>query len=150
MARKQELCRASNGQFVRNLGWKRTATGYSQHKFYLGRDESTAKIASLRLEQLWPQVAKRWERERGVELLFRSPDWREQEVSVAGRSFVALAAYGVGKPVVTLLAEERPVWDELTLEIAGVVRRGESMVKVSPPVPNGTATTSDLSPRRIG
>lgn len=140
MARKLDLCRASNGQFVRNLGWQRSATGYSQHKFYLGRDEATAKVASLRLEQVWTQVAKRWERERATELLFRSPDWQLQDVAVRGRSHVALTAHGVGKPVATLLAEERPVWDELTLEIAGAVRRGESLVKVSPPLPNGTAT----------
>jgi hypothetical protein len=35
MARKKDLCRASNGLFVRNLGWKQSLTGYSQHKFYL-------------------------------------------------------------------------------------------------------------------
>src|SRR5262249_7470126 len=64
MARKSALCRASNGLFVRNLGWKRTPTGFAQHKFYLGRDEPAAGLASLRLERLWEQVCKRWERER--------------------------------------------------------------------------------------
>jgi len=36
MTRKTKLCKASNGLFVRNIGWKRTSTGYAQHKFYLG------------------------------------------------------------------------------------------------------------------
>src|SRR4051794_14032758 len=68
MAKKKALCRASNGLFVRNLGWKRSAAGYAQHKFYLGRDESQALLASLRLEQLWDQVSRRWERENPTEL----------------------------------------------------------------------------------
>jgi len=60
---EKELCRASNGLFVRNLGWKQTPAGYAQHKFYLGRDESKAMLAGLKLEQLWGQVEKRWERD---------------------------------------------------------------------------------------
>ena len=64
MSVRKELCRASNGVFVRNLGWKVTAAGgYTQHKFYLGREESAAKLVSLRLEQLWKQVSVRWARE---------------------------------------------------------------------------------------
>jgi len=34
-------------------------SSYRQHKFYLGRDESKAKLASLRLEQFWQQVCMR-------------------------------------------------------------------------------------------
>lgn len=60
MANKKSLCRASNGLFVRNIGWKQTPSGYSQHKFYLGRDEQKAMLASLRLEQLWDQVTEFW------------------------------------------------------------------------------------------
>jgi hypothetical protein len=57
MASKKDLCRSFNGLFVRNLGWKVTPAGtYVQHKFYLGRDESKARLASLRLEQLWEQA----------------------------------------------------------------------------------------------
>src|SRR4051794_22103358 len=84
MAKKKELCKASNGLFVRNLGWKRTPTGYAQHKFYLGRDEASATRASLRLEQLWGQVVKRWEREKGTELYPTDrPVWDEVTLAVA-------------------------------------------------------------------
>ena len=69
MGMKKELCRASNGVFVRNLGWKVTPAGaYTQHKFYLGREEFAAKLVSLRLEQLWKQVGVRWKRENEFEL----------------------------------------------------------------------------------
>ena len=67
MAKKKELCRSSSGIFVRNLGWKISQEGtYLQHKFYLGRDESTAKLASLRLERLWDQVTVRWQRDSRI------------------------------------------------------------------------------------
>lgn len=62
MAPKKELCRDRRGLFVRNIGWKRTASGYTQQKFYLGRDEQAAKIAALKLEQLWDAIRRRWER----------------------------------------------------------------------------------------
>jgi hypothetical protein len=68
MAKQKALCRAANGLFVRNLGWKRTPTGYAQHKFYLGREEVKATLASLRLQQLWDQVSRRWQRENATEL----------------------------------------------------------------------------------
>ena len=44
------LTRNASGLFLRNPGSKRTPTGYAQHKFYLGRDESAAAMVSLRLE----------------------------------------------------------------------------------------------------
>src|SRR4051794_4973640 len=68
MAQKKALCRSASGRFVRNLGWKCTATGYAQHKFYLGVDEQQARLASLRLEQLWHQATLRWQRENPLEL----------------------------------------------------------------------------------
>ncbi len=68
MAKKKALCRAASGAFVRNLGWKRTALGYTQHKFHLGKDETKAALANLRLEHLWTEVNKRWERENSTEL----------------------------------------------------------------------------------
>jgi hypothetical protein len=85
MATKKELCRASNGLFVRNLGWKRTQSGgYVQHKFYLGRDEAKARLASLRLEQLWQELSKRHEREREFELHPGDrPAWDEVTLSIA-------------------------------------------------------------------
>jgi hypothetical protein len=52
MARKKTLTRTAGGSYVRNLGWKPSATAYTQHKFHLGRDETKATLANLRLEQL--------------------------------------------------------------------------------------------------
>src|SRR5262245_34408569 len=84
MAKKKALCRASSGLYVRNLGWKRTADGYAQHKFYLGRDEAKATLASLRLEQLWDQVSRRWERENKFELYPTDrPVWDEITLAIA-------------------------------------------------------------------
>ena len=68
MVRKKAICRAANGLFVRNIGYKRAAKGYAQHKFYLGRDEAKAALAGMRLEQLWGQVCRRWEREKDFEV----------------------------------------------------------------------------------
>ena len=85
MAKKKELCRSSNGTFVRNLGWKLSSEGkYLQHKFYLGRDDSAAKLASLRLERLWEQVTRRWQ-ERGNETLHQTdrPVWDAVTLTIA-------------------------------------------------------------------
>ena len=68
MAKKKSVSITAAGTFVRNLGWKRSDTGYLQHKFHLGRDEAKATLASLRLEHLWAQVVKRWERENSYSL----------------------------------------------------------------------------------
>ena len=68
MAKKKSVCRTSSGSFVRNLGWKRSSSGYAQHKFHLGRDEGKAALANLRLEQLWVEVNRRWERENAYQL----------------------------------------------------------------------------------
>src|SRR5262245_66090227 len=84
MAKKKALCRASNGLYVRNLGWKRTPGGYAQHKFYLGREETKATLASLRLEQLWEQVSRRWEREKQTDLSPTDrPVWDEVTLAIA-------------------------------------------------------------------
>src|SRR5262249_424945 len=84
MARKKALCRASNGLYVRNLGWKQTPSGYPQHKFYLGRDGPQATLGSLRLEQLWEQASHRWQRENETELYPTDrPVWDEVALALA-------------------------------------------------------------------
>src|SRR5438105_1013081 len=85
MARKKGLCKAASGLFVRNVGWKRRPEGdYAQHKFYLGRDEKAAELASLRLEQLWALIARRWERENALEVHpTERPVWDEVYLAVA-------------------------------------------------------------------
>ena len=83
IARKKSLCRASNGLFVRNIGWKKTTGGYAQHKFYLGREEQKAMLASLRLEQLWEQVSSWWEALDPVEKDTDRPVWDELTLTIA-------------------------------------------------------------------
>src|SRR2546425_278506 len=85
MATKKELCRSSKGVFVRNLGWKVTPTGgYVQHKFYLGREKSAAKLASMRLERLWEQVSVRWKRENEYQLQPTDrPVWNPVTLAIA-------------------------------------------------------------------
>ena len=84
MASKKTLCRVASGAFVRNIGWKRTASGYAQHKFHLGRDEAKATLANLRLEQLWREVVGRWERENFDQLSPTDrPVWDEVTLAVA-------------------------------------------------------------------
>ena len=57
MATKRQELRANRatGNFERLLGWKEDIeTGTArQHKFYLGKDQSAATLASQRLEKLW-------------------------------------------------------------------------------------------------
>lgn len=101
MATKKELCRAANGVFVRNIGWKvKSMGGYAQHKFYLGRDESKATLASLRLEQLWQQVCKRWQRENSCEIYPTDrPVWDEVTLAIAEAVRIGEAVARVPLPV---------------------------------------------------
>jgi len=84
VAKKKALCRAASDAFVRNLGWKRPALGYAQHKFHLGKDETKAVLANLRFEHLWAEVSKRWERENSTELYPTDrPIWDELTLTTA-------------------------------------------------------------------
>src|SRR5258708_3411585 len=170
MARKKDLCRNSSGLFVRNLGWKQTPAGYTQHKFYLGRDEPKAKVASVRLEQLWLQVCAQWQRLYGddrdrrdgmpaaqVEVL------RSGSIPGEGRttSFVPGSPAGpsplsedLGAGHLTVVIRgvlepppdgpDRPVWDSVTLSIAQAICDGASVAAVPPPT--DPAQGSPLAP----
>lgn len=84
MAKKKSLCRTSAGSFVRNLGWKLVGDKYVQHKFHLGPDESLALLANLRLEQLWQQVSRRWERDGQNTLVPTDrPTWDDVTMAIA-------------------------------------------------------------------
>ncbi|MCY2994551.1 MAG: helix-turn-helix domain containing protein [Planctomycetota bacterium] len=128
MAKKKELGRASNGLFFRNLGCKRTEAGYAQQKFYLGRDESKATVANLRLEELWEQVTSRWQREKSVYANRERKGSKPQLVPVSIRSPATGKAVDQGMMVLTVglpdedPCGERPVWDETTLAIADAIR----------------------------
>jgi len=142
MARKTELCRDKRGLFVRNLGWRRaTNGGYAQEKFYLGRDEAKAKIASLKLEQLWEVVRRRWDASVPPQPR-RKPDPNSQWQTAypAGATtgeaphrndVSAVVSIGVGE--VEYVREGKPVWDEVMLAIAEAIRNCEPIARV--PVP---------------
>ena len=56
------------GQYRRDLGWKRTASGNrSQQRFYLGRNEGAAALAEMRLGQFWTALERYFEKERDGE-----------------------------------------------------------------------------------
>lgn len=148
MAKKKTLCMASNGLFMRNLGWKRSGSGYTQHKFYLGRVQKDAETTSGRLEKLWEQVSKRWEREN-----------QGRSGGLPGRTYVGCELPTIPDPPageaakfaaplsltpVELLDEwgptDRPVWTDVTLAIAEAIRNGESVAKVPLPLPLSAMT----------
>jgi len=142
---RKDLGRASNGLYFRNLGWKKTDSGYAQQKFYLGRDESKAKLANLRLEQLWQQVTRRWERDIGPPPA-NEKDWpgprlvELKQEPLLGKA--ALMAHSLGS-IVSIgvrhidIFGDRPVWDETTLAIADAVRKGDLVAHI--PLPRDLA-----------
>ncbi|MFL5329833.1 MAG: hypothetical protein ACJ8C4_13060 [Gemmataceae bacterium] len=146
MARIRDLCKAANGQYVRNIGWKETATGYTQPKFYLGDDAAQARIIAARLEHLWEQVAARSERQQRERRSM--PPMELKMPSAAAMSRGAPMMMSVQTPVCdTTLPPKpmKPIWDELTLEIAAAVRRGDASVKVSRPPKDETEDFVTLS-----
>jgi hypothetical protein len=70
--KRQELRPDSKGRYIRNIGWvynptadvDRSARRYIQPKFYLGRNNHSARVANLRLEQLWDQVCAKHARDQ--------------------------------------------------------------------------------------
>ncbi|MEI8371653.1 MAG: hypothetical protein WCJ35_02345 [Planctomycetota bacterium] len=137
MATKKELGRDSKGRYFRNLGWKKTPKGYAQQKFYLGRDDSKAKLANLRLEQLWQQITRQWEREAGPLLAGEknqpAPGFVSQgREGVAGQPQRTTVIGGVTSVGVRHgdLWGDRPVWDEVTLAIADAIRNGDPVARV--------------------
>ena len=142
MAKKDKLCMASSGLFVRNIGWKRTTGGYAQHKFYLGRDEAKAELAGRRLEQLWKEVRLRWEREsRGrvdgpvaLHYMAELPTiLTEQEVE-KGATPPTTTPSPMGLTDVWEVGD-RAVWTDVTLAIADAVRNGEAVARMPLPLP---------------
>ncbi|MDB5387298.1 MAG: Resolvase helix-turn-helix domain protein [Planctomycetaceae bacterium] len=80
----------SQGQYVRQLGWKQNANGSRvQHKFRLGADKREAERRDDRLRQLWEQICK---------------DTPQAEA----------------------------LWDNLTLEIAKQIAKGDDRIVVPP------------------
>ncbi|CAN5531102.1 hypothetical protein BH11PLA2_BH11PLA2_46440 [soil metagenome] len=129
MAQKNNLTRNASGLYLRNLGWKRSRTGYTQHKFYLGRDETAATMVSQRLEELWSQVEARWERESKSLPATNTADsgTMNLETTSSGHAVVVIS----GLPQTE--REDRPVWDATSLAIAEAIRSGKPVAHVELP-----------------
>lgn len=137
MAKSKSLCRAANGIFVRNIGWKQTASGFAQHKFYLGRDEHQARVASLRLEQLWDEIVRFW---RGLDYDARTarPVWSEETFAIAD-------AIRSGQTVVHL-APPPDVHDALTVNLwLGDLRRTHTCIHIELADPETQKAVTELN-----
>lgn len=77
---RDTLARDTRGTYRRELGWKETTPGeYRQHAFHLGRDRAEALIRSIRLEQVWECVVKRWQRDH----MTPRPLWEHDSLAIA-------------------------------------------------------------------
>ncbi len=147
MAKKNGLGQDSRGRYFRNLGYKQTPKGYSQHKFYLGREEGKAKVAAIRLEQLWAAVCRRWERWT-LAVPREKPDEsclvRTARVPGTGANVTFGVAVGIGEDV-EFVRPGRPLWDDVTMAIAEAIRNGEAVARVPLPdklIPKGQGDPS--------
>jgi hypothetical protein len=127
MARKDEPTRDARGMYRRDIGYKSDGKGrYSQHRFYLGRNRDEALLRSLQLEKVWKCVETRWEREGQPREGRPRVCWGLEggRLRVEGRRLT--------RPMPTT---PRVVWDDVSLQIAQAVARGEAMVRLTlPPV----------------
>jgi len=130
MANTNKLSQDKQGRYYRQLGWKRTRNGYTQPKFYLGRNVTKASIAVLKLQQLWETVCGRWEA-ANLPTMQPKPDADMQ--SLAEDSNGAMAVVSVGVAEVEYIRDGKPVWDEVSFVIANAIRNGEAIARV--PVP---------------
>jgi hypothetical protein len=87
--------------------------------------QDKADLASRRLEQLWQQVEKRWERENAGLPPPSSPGWQLSD----GAGVTTLHAVGLAY----MRTSDRPVWDETTLAIAEAVRQGLPVARLALP-----------------
>ena len=72
----------ASGQYRRDLGWKPgKGGGYTQRRFYLGRDPKHAERLCRKLEVLWEDILARYERTPGME--GERPQWTENTLAMA-------------------------------------------------------------------
>jgi hypothetical protein len=98
----------NKGVYFRSLGFVCEEGRYKQPKFYLGRDQQEAERRNLRLEQLWRCVVQKWERGPALETTFM-------------------------EEFVLWKKGERPAWNDLLLDAARAVARGETTYFVPRP-----------------
>lgn len=79
---KDKLTLDASGQYRRDLGWKEGRNGgYTQHRFYLGRDHDRAQRLCRKLEVLWDDIVARHKQSPGME--GDRPLWNENTLAMA-------------------------------------------------------------------
>ncbi len=65
MAKLGTLGRDKRGNYPKDIGWELKEDGTAkQHRFYFGKDRSQALIRCLKVESVWAEVNKLWQRDR--------------------------------------------------------------------------------------
>jgi hypothetical protein len=97
------------GNYQRDIGWEVKPSGsLGQHRFYFGRDQTTARIRCLHTLACWDAVDRRWQRRKEKKEIRGVPAYPPQPESF------------------------RPLWDKLTLSIAKAVASGQTEFNLEP------------------
>jgi hypothetical protein len=113
MARKQTLGQDAEGRFRRSIGWRVSGDKTVQHLFRLGKDETQAKLANIRLEQLWNGVAARWKRLKDEDRAETpAPVWDETTLAIGQAIAKGDTSCAIFPPpdVLALPAEMQVAW----------------------------------------
>ncbi|HEY1192363.1 MAG TPA: hypothetical protein VGE74_32365 [Gemmata sp.] len=126
---RDKLTRDASDQYRRDLGWKEGRNGgYTQHRFYLGRDHDRAQRLCRKLEVLWDDIVARHEQSPGME--GGRPLWNENTLAMA-RGIMEDAKVVFVRPLEFVRGENRVVDTEiLGVWFARMIRdfRGQNLV----------------------
>ena len=134
----------ASGQYRRDLGWKPGKNGgFTQRRFYLGRDPKHAERLCRKLEVLWEDILARFERTPGME--GERPMWTENTLAMAEGIVTDAKTVFVRPPEIvgagnhTLDTELYGIW------FARMVRdfRGVNLTFDHPTIPSEVATLAD-------
>lgn len=141
---KDKLTLDASGQYRRDLGWKEGRNGgYTQHRFYLGRDHDRAQRLCRKLEVLCDDIEARFERTPGLE--GDRPIWTENTLAMAKGIITDAKTVFVRPPEIVSVGNEA-----LDIEIYGIwfermVRdfRGMNLTFDHPTIPSKIAKLAD-------
>lgn len=109
---KDKLTLDASGQYRRDLGWKPGRNGgYTQQRFYLGRDLERAKRLVRKLEVLWDDIVARYERSPGMDSEGRAA-WTANTLAMA-RGIIADAKTVFVRPPEIVRGDDRALDTEL-------------------------------------
>ena len=108
---KDKVTLDASGQYRRDLGWKPGRNGgFTQQRFYLGRDPEHAKRLCRKLEVLWDDIEARYTRTPGME--GERPIWTENTLAMA-RGIITDAKTVFVRPPEIVGGDERALDTEL-------------------------------------